>query len=65
MLTSVDEVTKRRADALRGLWIVLIAVYTVLVLTNSIAGFATLIYILFTIAVMAADQLLRRRLRRA
>lgn len=47
--------------ALRGLWIALMAVLLVLVLTNSIGGFAMAAYSVVVLAVMLAEMMVRRR----
>lgn len=54
---------KRRADALRALWIGLIALYAVLVINSWISGVGTAVYVLFTMAVIAGEAALRRRLK--
>lgn len=51
------------ATTLRVIWIVMILIYTALVLTSSIAGLASMGFILLTMAVMAGETVLRKRLR--
>jgi hypothetical protein len=47
---------------LRAVWAVLMLIFLLLIIDNSISGFGTVIYSLVVLAVMAAEMYLRHRL---
>lgn len=51
----------RTVIALRALWVLLMAVFLGLIVTNSISGWGTVLYSLAVLAVMFAAQFLRAR----
>jgi O-antigen ligase len=56
---------RRTVNALRILWIVLIAILAVLILANAISGIATALYGVVVLAVMFAEIALRGKFRQS
>jgi len=50
---------------LRVLWAIMMVFLLILILTDSISGYSTVVYSLLVLAVMSAEMILRKREKRA